>query len=656
MPVCAAASDTAPGSTSVERPTHTNRLIHSASPYLLAHAHDPVDWYPWGDEALEKARRENKPIFLSIGYSTCYWCHVAQRTLFSDPEIAALMNEWFVSIKVDREERPDLDAVYLLATQLLTGGRGGWPNNVFLTPDLKPFYAGGYFAPQDDDFGRPGFPAVLRTLHNEWIEHARKVSERAEGVASVMRQIKVGNAAKREASFAPTQWLTRAREATLKRADPEYGGLGGAHSTTKFPQSPLLQLMLTDYERTRDGETLAFLTTTLDAMAFGGIHDQLGGGFHRYSIERTWSIPHFEKMLYDNAQLLSVYCRAYALTGNALYRGTAEDVRDYLRNHLAAPSGGFYTAEDAAVDGEEGASYRWTRAQIDALLELRAADFWAVYALTPIPEEIPSLEPDTAPGVLRVRTQITDASRTLSGLGTQRRVLLSARDARPQPARDEKMIVGLNGLAIDAFVASARALRSPQDLVLAKRSADTIWSLAWDPASASLKHQIFQGHAQGEGYLDDYALLGRAFLSLHGATGEAVWLKRAKLVSDSLLARFEPNGDGALATTVDREHLIIAPPEDGDDAYPSGTSAAVDVLSRLAIASGKKAYADAALRIVRDWSARQAANPQLWPTLVASLGTYALPLPAAPKGAAPMLLGTDRRPRARNRRGAARGG
>ena len=593
--------------------THTNRLIDSNNPYLLLHAHNPVDWYPWGPEALEKAKREGKPIFLSIGYSTCYWCHVAERTLFSNPEIAQLMNQWFVNIKVDREERPDLDAVYMLATQLITSGPGGWPNNVFLTPDLKPFYAGGYFPPQDDELGRPGFPSVLTSIHDEWVNSPARIAQRADGVLHVLQQIEQSKARSTQA-VEPAKWLERTRASILQRFDAQYGGLGKASRGTKFPQSPALGLMLTDYESTRNPETLRFLLVTLDAMAYGGLYDQLGGGFHRYSTERTWSIPHFEKMLYDNAQLLEVYARAWKLTGKPQYKRVALGVRDYLRGRMISQQGGFYTAEDAAVDGVEGASYVWTRAQIESILGDSAAGFFDVYALTPMPDPDAVLEPEGAPGVLRVRSASTIEPR-LAGLARQRRKLLQARDTRPQPARDEKLLVGLNGLAIEAFAISSSAFHDHTDLIDAQRAAARIWTLSWDAKNGRLAHQIFRGRAQGEGFLDDYALLGRGFVALHRAGGGKVWLQRATTLADALLQRFDL--DSAARSMAMDKTLIVAPPEQGDEAYPSGISASVDLLTQLSRATGRKRYSDAA-----EGAARHAVGPpEQWPLLVAALSS-----------------------------------
>ncbi len=616
---------------------YTNRLIDSANPYLLLHAHNPVDWYPWGPEALEKAKRENRSIFLSIGYSTCYWCHVAERTLFSNPRIAELMNRWFVNIKVDREERPDLDAIYMLATGLITGGPGGWPNNVFLTPDLEPFYAGGYFPPEDDESGRPGFASVLTAIHDEWAENPDRMKQRASGITEVLRQRQAARLANNPAEIDPDHWLALTRESILKRFDAQHGGLGGARQSTKFPQSPVLDLMLTDFERTADPDALRFVTVTLDAMAYGALYDQLGGGFHRYSTERTWSIPHFEKMLYDNAQLLSLYARAWQRTQKPQYRRAALGVRGYLRDRMMAPEGGFYTAEDAAVGGEEGASYVWTQSQIEGVLDADAAGFLRTYALTPMPEQADPLAPETAPGALRVRQRhggdATGVEGEIALLAPQTGKLLSAREARPQPARDEKLLVAWNGLAVDAFVVSGAVFHDPDDIVLAKRAAQRIWDLAWDAQKEKLSHQMFRGRAQGSGFLEDYALLGRSFLSLYQATGEEVWLQRARQLSDAMLRRFDADGNGMLTPASDGDTLIVAPVEEGDGAYPSGTSAAVDLLARLGRATNDQKYTEAALRIAR----QAGGHPEQWPILVAAVSVSDLTIGPSSDGAGAAL-------------------
>jgi uncharacterized protein YyaL (SSP411 family) len=609
---------------------YTNRLIHSNDPYLLLHAHNPVDWYPWGPEALARAKRENKPIFLSIGYSTCYWCHVAERTIYSNPEIAKLMNQWFINIKVDREQRPDLDEIYMLVTNIMTG-QGGWPNNVFLTPDLKPIFAGSYFPPGDDALGRPGFPTVLRTIHEAWTAHRQDVIASADRVFKVMQQARQEKPDTADIPLVPAAWLKQAREAWSRRFDSEYGGFPSGDREMKFPQEPVLAMFLADYRISHNPEDLEVLTHTLNAMAFGGIYDHLGGGFHRYSTEKTWSIPHFEKMLYDNAQLLTIYAEAYQLTQDPLYRYTAENVREYLTRQMTAPEGGFFTAEDAEVRGEEGASYLWTRKEITSTLGAEAAQrFFKVYALTTMPaQSAETALNDTERGVLRVDVSMMKRGRKvdsatikrLSDLAPLRQKLLAARDRRPQPLRDEKIIVALNGLAIEAFVRSGKVFQRPEDIALARRVAERIWTLAYDPKSGRLKHEIFRGRAQIDGYLDDYALLGRAMLSLHVATGETVWRNRAAFLADTILKKFQRR-DGSLATAVGDKGLPISPRDSGDNVYPSGTSAAIDLFQRLAEASGKALYATAAERALRRLSRRVQQDPEAWPVLVAAVNVH----------------------------------
>ncbi len=369
-----------------------NLLAREASPYLQLHAHNPVDWYPWGEEAFARARAQDKPVFLSVGYSTCYWCHVMERKVFSEPEIAAFMNAHFISIKVDREERPDVDDIYMKATHLYTDS-GGWPNSVFLTPDGKPFYAGTYFPPEDG-YGRPGFPRVLRALHDAWTNERDKVLGAAQQATQRIRQMADFGGSSRSAAPPADHVMRTALDQLRSSFDAEHGGFGRG---TKFPRPPAHDLLLTRLEREQTPEIEEMLVQTLDAMALGGIYDHLGDGFHRYSTERTWSIPHFEKMLYDNAQLVSVYARAYALTGRPLYRRVVERTLGYLDREMSQPEGGFASAQDAEVDGEEGASYVWGREEIERVLGLeRAQAFFSVYRLAPMPEH-----PEF--GVLRVR-------------------------------------------------------------------------------------------------------------------------------------------------------------------------------------------------------------------------------------------------------------
>ena len=419
--------------------------------------------------------------------------------------------------------------------------------------------------------------------------------------------------------------MAGARAALLDRFDAEQGGLGAARQGTKFPQSPALRLLLLDYELSRDPRTLRFITVTLDAMAYGGIYDQLGGGFHRYATERTWSIPHFEKMLYDNAQLLAIYARAWKLTRQPQYKRIALGVRDYLRTQMMSSSGGFYTAQDAIVGEIEGASYLWSRAQMSDVLGDDTARFLEVYSLSLLPSDDSLMDPDRALGVLRIAWSANvaddDLEHRIASVDAQRRKLLAARGTRVQPTRDEKMLVGLNGLAIDGLAVSAHWLGKRDDIEAARRTAAQIWDLAWDAKTRRLSHQIYNGQARGAAFLDDYALFGRALLSVYQATHEKVWLQRARALADALLRDFDPKADGVLQYAAVSDALIFAPLEQGDEAYPSGLSAAVDLLLGLAKTTGNKGYAQAAVRI-----ARQAPGPlERWPLLVAAVNSYPVP-------------------------------
>ncbi|HKQ25192.1 MAG TPA: DUF255 domain-containing protein [Burkholderiales bacterium] len=606
---------------------HANRLIDSNNPYLLLHAHNPVDWYPWGPEALEKAKRENKPIFLSVGYSTCYWCHVAEQTIYRKKEFADLMNAWFVNIKVDREQRPDIDRLYLAATQVITG-RGGWPNNVFLTPDLEPFYAGSYFAPHDDAFGRPGFDTLLKSIHEAWTQDPVRVRATAQKVTAALRQ-RQQEPDSTNGPINPHASLDQAVASWVKRVDAQHAGFGPAKGQ-RFPQEPVLALLIAAQGLSPNSANMGVFTRTLDAMATGGIYDQLAGGFHRYATEATWSIPHFEKMLYNNAQLLVIYADAYRLTGDPFYRMIATATADYLMTRMMAPEGGFYTAEDAAVEGKEGGSYLWTRRQIESVLGAGTSSFFDAYALTPMPDQEAlqtaeqALNGDTV-GVLRrrlpiegtrERTNHKDEIQSLATTAPMRKKLLDVRNRRAQPARDEKLVVALNGLAIQAFARSGQLLDMPSYIDVARRGADRIWRLAYDRKNG-LRREIFNHRAQTDAFLDDYALLGLGCLALYDATRDAIWAQRAGELADGMLARFE-RGDGTLATTSAERELPV-PPEESDIAYPSGSSAAVDLILQLAQSGGVAAHADATRRIVGRLGHRIAQEPESWPALITAM-------------------------------------
>ena len=604
---------------------YTNRLIHSANPYLLLHAHNPVDWYPWGPEALERAKKEDKPIFLSVGYSTCYWCHVAEKVLYSDPAIAALMNQWFVNIKVDREERPDVDRIYMLATQLITG-HGGWPNNIFLAPDMKPFFAGSYFPPTDDPSGRPGFPTIIKAIHERWMADRKRVTDQAARVFLAMLQAQRPDISRATVPVKPAEWLTRAREALAQGFDPDNPGFFRGHGP-KFPHEPMLGLLLTDYRVNRAEESLGMLRKALDAMAYGGIRDHLAGGFHRYSTEPTWSVPHFEKMLYDNAQLLRLYAETYQITRDPLYKAVALELSNYLDREMSAPEGGLYTAQDAEVNGEEGASYAWARPEIVSVLGAQDAQgFFQVYELTLMARPRGQAGMGDPVGVLRVRADLAKNRgnaallQSVNRLSALRARLLDVRNRRPQPLRDDKIVVGINGLAIEALVRSAQILGTPRDLAAARRTADRIWAVAYDPASRLLRHQIFQGRAQTDAFLEDYALLGNGLMALYDATQDATVRAHASALADDLLRRFA-RPDGGLSTTPNEKDLLFPPQDDGDGVYPSGTSATVALLLRVAAATGEAHYAAAAAAVVASLGDELQRSPAGWSTLVATVNS-----------------------------------
>ncbi len=603
---------------------YTNRLITSRDPYLLLHAHNPVDWYPWGDEALAQAKRENRPIFISIGYSTCYWCHVAERTIYSNPAIAKLMNEWFVNIKVDREQLPDVDRLYMLATELMTG-QGGWPNNVFLTPDLKPFFGASYISPDD-------FTNILKKIHQIWRSDPGRISASADRVFSAMQRSQTEEAGAKQNPLAPSAWMGHAETSFMIRLDPQYGGLL-SDSGLKFPQEPAIELMLADYNSHHDPRVRQWVVSTLDAMAYGGIWDHVGNGFHRYSTEPTWSIPHFEKMLYDNAQLLQIYAEAYRETSLPLYRQVAIGIGDYLSQQMMMPDGGFFTAQDSEVDGVEGASYVWTHKQIESVLGAKdAARFFQVYELTALPRSPRGQAPgNEEAGVIRVRLPNADALKRTGSKGVPtmllamaplRQKLLTARNRRPQPARDEKIVVGLNGLTIGALALSSKILSQPEYVSWARHAAERIWILAWNPKTGALQHEIFEGHAQTAGYLDDYALLGDGFMAMYDVTREPNWEHRAMMLADSMLTRFGRE-NGAFASS-QKNNLLILMEDNEDDVYPSGTSTAIDLLLRLDAVTKDERYSTAASRALHHLSCQLHEHPESWPACVTAANLHPL--------------------------------
>ncbi len=559
----------------------TNRLIHETSPYLLLHAHNPVEWYPWNDEALERAKKENKPIFLSVGYSTCYWCHVMEREVFSNPEIAEQMNKNFINIKIDREERPDLDEIYMTATQILIQ-RGGWPNSVFLTPDLKPFFAGTYFPPADMP-NRPGFPTILNAVHEAWVAREAEVLESANKITQVIEvAISTGFTALTAKSF--DRSLISAAVAHLKtNYKHAYGGFSGA---PKFPSPANLEFLLKEYERTTDESLLKMVTHTLDMMAYGGIYDQIGGGFHRYSVDAKWLVPHFEKMLYDNAQLAKLYLQAFQLTEKPQYRRIAEEIFSFIFREMTAPEGGFYSALDAETDAEEGKYYVWTADEIKNVLPQKdVQQFAAVYGM----DKGANFE---GKNVLYV-PNAAESEASLKSLISARETLLAARSERERPLLDTKIIVSWNGLMIDALAYGYEVLGEEKYLTAASKAAQFILDTLRKP-NGELWHTYAAGVTKYDAYLDDYAFFVRGLLGLHSATKEERWLREATTLTDKMIQLFwdDKNG-GFYFTKADAKQLIVRTKKPHDSAIPSGNAVAVNNLLMLNVSY--RTYAKKAL-------------------------------------------------------------
>ena len=560
----------------------TNRLVHETSPYLRLHAHNPVDWYPWGDEAIELAKKENKLIFLSVGYSTCYWCHVMERKVFSNPEIAEMMNENFVNIKIDREERPDLDEIYMTATQLLIQ-RGGWPNSVFLTPDLKPFYAGTYFPPTDMP-GRPGFPTILDAVYEAWVTREAEVIESSNQISRTIEMAISRGFTALNARALDRTLTTGALDYLRTAYSHAYGGFGAA---PKFPSPANLEFLISEYERTSDEAVLKMVTRTLDMMAYGGMYDQIGGGFHRYSVDAKWLIPHFEKMLYDNAQLAKVYLQAYQLTQAPRYRRIAEEIFGFIFREMTAPEGGFYSALDAETDAEEGKYYVWTEDEIRKVLGKKGAEgFNDVYGV----DKGPNFE---GKNVLYV-PEGSEVEGSVKDLATAREKLLTARTEREYPLLDTKIIVNWNGLMIDALAYGYHVLGEARYLTAASKAAEFILGTMRKP-DGELWHTYTAGVVKQDAYLDDYAFFVRGLLTLYRATDEKRWLDSAKTLTDRMLQQFwdDKNG-GFFYTKADAKHLIVRTKKPYDSAIPSGNAVAVKNL--LALGADYPDYAEKTLR------------------------------------------------------------
>ncbi|HXT36612.1 MAG TPA: thioredoxin domain-containing protein [Chloroflexota bacterium] len=565
-----------------------NRLAGESSPYLLQHKDNPVDWYPWGPEALARAKSEDKPILLSIGYSACHWCHVMEHESFENRQTAALMNEHFVSIKVDREERPDLDAIYMAAVQRLTG-QGGWPMTLFLTPEGRPFYGGTYFPPVPRH-GMPSFPQLLAAVAETYAKRRQDVERTAADIAAALVEHIHGA----ETLALSEDLLALAARNLGNEYDSAQGGFGGA---PKFPQPMALEFLLRAHLHGVP-RALSMVERTLEKMAAGGIYDQLGGGFHRYSVDGVWLVPHFEKMLYDNAQLARIYLLAYQATGKPLYRRVAEETLRYVQREMTSPEGAFYSSQDADSEGEEGKFFVWSNTEIEEALGLDAPLFMRAYGVVKggnyegknilhLPRDLASLA--------REEGMEEDALRET--LARCKAILFAIREQRVRPARDEKTLTAWNGLMLRACATAAAILEDPTYRATAEANADFL--LAAMRKDGRLYRTAKDGVARLNGYLEDYAFLADGLLALYETTGERRRLHDALALADAILLHFTgPDGGPFFSTSDDHEQLIQRPRDLTDNAIPAGNSVAAEVLLRLAAHTGEERYRLAALAAI----------------------------------------------------------
>jgi uncharacterized protein YyaL (SSP411 family) len=586
-----------------------NRLAGEKSPYLLMHAGNPVDWYPWGEEAFRKAREEEKPVFLSIGYATCHWCHVMERESFEDESIAVLLNERFVAVKVDREERPDLDAVYMAAVQVM-GGQGGWPLSVFLTPDGRPYYGGTYFPPEDR-WGRPGFPRVLTAMAEAWRSKREEVLLSAEEIRRHLESAPLSG----EGDAPDRNTLLLCGRQFAERFDGVHGGF---ESAPKFPRPHGLSFLLRLHARSGDGESLAMVTKTLTAMARGGIRDHLGGGFHRYSTDREWLVPHFEKMLYDQALLTIAFVEAFQVTGRTDFADVARDTLRYVLRDLLEPAGAFASAEDADSEGVEGKFYVFRRAEVLAALgEEAGGSFCQEFGLTESgnfrDESTGSATGANIPHLRGEGPAIADG-RFVSA----RESLFRLRDKRIRPLKDDKILADWNGLAIAALSRAGRALGEDRFTEAAARAACFI--LETMVADGRLLHRYRDGEAAIPAFLDDYSFLAWGLLELYEASFEPRWLAESLRLAREMTSLFRDPAAGGFSTVAqDGEKLIAPVKEIYDGAIPSGNSVAAFVLARLVRLTGEEAFREEAWGVLRAFSATLSRQPQGFPFAMMSL-------------------------------------
>lgn len=608
-----------------------NKLINEKSPYLIQHAYNPVEWYPWGDEAFQKAKDEDKPIFLSIGYSTCYWCHVMEREVFENEHIAATMNKLFVNIKVDREERPDVDRVYMSALQAMTGS-GGWPMSMFLTNDLKPFY-GATYVPPASKYGLPGFEDLIQQLATGWKTRRDEVNESGEKILEHIREASQNVTSAGELN---KELLLKGTQQFKNGFDEEYGGFG---ESPKFPRPPGINFLLRAYYRFEDSESLQMVIRTLLQMAKGGMYDHLGGGFHRYSVDRYWRVPHFEKMLYDQAQLAVNYLEAYQITGDKYFSDIARDVLAYVGRVMTDANGGFYSAEDAESvidpaephEKEEGAFYVWSKSEIDALLGDDAEIFNYFFGVNDYGNVPQGSDPHSVfvqKNILYKAHSISETSNKFERstdeinnlLEESKKILFDAREKRPLPHKDDKILTSWNGLMISAFAKAYGVLNGPVYLEKAQKAADFILENLYNAAEKKLLHRWRDGEAKIDATLEDFSFFSQGLIDLYEASFDEKCLKLALELSEVMINDFYDDDDGGFFDTSGKDRsILIRTKEDYDSAEPTGNAVAINNLLRLSALTGNSGWYDMAYKSVLAFGGKLEKMPYAMPQMLIAL-------------------------------------
>ncbi len=621
---------------------HTNRLASEKSPYLQQHAHNPVDWYPWGPEAFEKAKSEDKPIFLSVGYSTCHWCHVMERESFESEEIAAVLNANFVPVKVDREERPDVDRIYMLFIQATSGG-GGWPMSVWLTPELKPFFGGTYFPP-DNRYGRPGFRTVLESLARTWAQDRAKIVDSS---IEVTRQLEQYADSGQAAARADAHVLDSAFHSFRRSFDSRLGGFGSA---PKFPRPSVHNFLVRYYARTNNEEALQMVLTTLREMAKGGMHDQMGGGFHRYSVDQRWFVPHFEKMLYDQAQLAISYLEAFQITRDGFFAQVARDIFEYVMRDLTHPEGGFYSAEDAdsalsasqpGVKGE-GAFYVWSYDELERLLDASTFEWMRTHYGVEREGNVRD-DPHGEFRGLNILYEALPVDRNAPEFKAAQAILMQARSKRVRPHLDDKVLTAWNALMISAFAKGAQILGDPIYAAAARNATQFVLRHMYDPASVGLLRRFREGEAAIPAFLDDYAFLIEALLDRYETDFDTYHLELAAQLARKMCELFEDRDAGGFFSTTEGDaNLIMRMKDDYDGAEPSGNSMAALALLRLSRMTGEDQFGAQAERTLAAYAGRMASAGTGLPQMLCALAYSLSPprqvvLAGAKDEAGPML-------------------